>query len=88
MVALPTQGVVMRGIANDPTEAADGDEIVFSAAGDHVKGEYRCAECGYGITVCRDLPNCPMCSCVSWEAVSWGPFGRAVATAHAGTTLQ
>ena len=60
-----------------PSTAADGDIIEFSAAGDHVKGEFRCAECGYGITVCRGLPVCPMCSGESWEAVSWHPFARA-----------
>jgi hypothetical protein len=79
----------MTGFANDPaTAATDGDEVVFAAAGDHVKGEFRCAECGYGITVCRDLPQCPMCSCTTWEAVSWAPFGRALESAQGTTTLQ
>jgi hypothetical protein len=78
----------MTPSANDPTAAAEGDEVLFSAAGDHVKGEFRCAECGYGITVCRDLPPCPMCSCATWEAVSWGPFGRALASADATTTVH
>jgi hypothetical protein len=66
----------------DPTTAADGDEIVFSAAGDHGKGEFRCAECGYGITVYRELPVCPMCACTVWEAAMWAPFGRALASAE------
>ena len=60
----------------EPPRAADGDEVVFSAAGDHVKGEFRCAECSYGITVYRQLPACPMCGCEVWEAVSWRPFGH------------
>jgi hypothetical protein len=68
----------MTGFTEDPTTAADGDEVLFSAAGDHVKGEFRCAECTYGITACRELPVCPMCGCESWEAVSWHPFGRAL----------
>jgi hypothetical protein len=72
----------MNRSADDPSIAADGDHVDFSSAGDHVKGEFRCAECGYGITVCRELPACPMCSCTTWEAVSWGPFGRALASAE------
>jgi rubrerythrin len=75
----------MTGMSKEPTETADGDEVVFAVAGDHVKGEYRCSECGYGITVCRDLPKCPMCSCEVWEAVSWGPFGRALASSQSPT---
>jgi hypothetical protein len=67
----------MSGFAELPTTAADGDEVVFAAAGDHCKGEYRCADCGYGITVCRELPTCPMCGCEAWEPVSWAPFARA-----------
>jgi len=61
-----------------PTTAADGDEVPLSAAGDHAKGEFRCADCGYGITVCRELPTCPMCGCESWQPGSWRPFGRAL----------
>jgi hypothetical protein len=68
----------LTGFADDRTTAADGDEVLFSAAGDHVKGEFRCAECGYGITVCRELPTCPMCTCEVWEAVSWHPFTHAL----------
>jgi hypothetical protein len=86
MIPLPNQGVGMTRSRKDPTTAADGDEVVFATAGDHVKGEYRCAECGYGITVCRDLPKCPMCSCDVWEAVTWGPFARALASSQSSRT--
>jgi rubrerythrin len=44
------------------------DDVVFRAAGDEVFGEYRCAECGYGVTVRAALPFCPMCGGGSWEA--------------------
>ena len=72
----------MKGFANDPaTAATDGDEVVFAAAGDHVKGEYRCAECGYGVTIVRALPLCPMCGGRSWEESTWSPFARAEALA-------
>jgi hypothetical protein len=68
----------MTGFVKGPTTAADGDEVVFSAAGDHVKGQFQCAECGHAITACRELPACPVCACESWESVSWGPFARAL----------
>jgi rubrerythrin len=44
------------------------DDVVFSAAGDPAFGEYRCAECGYGVTIRTALPFCPMCGGGSWEA--------------------
>ena len=30
-------------------------------AGSKAIGEYRCESCGYGVTVFRELPRCPMC---------------------------
>ena len=71
----------MSASRESPTTAADGDQIQFSAAGDHVKGEFRCVDCGYAITVCRELQPCAMCGCESWQSVAWSPFGRAVETA-------
>ena len=40
------------------------------------KGEYRCAGCGYGISITRELPRCPMCGTESWEQLQWatGPL--------------
>jgi hypothetical protein len=72
----------MTDPTEDPLRSSDGDEIVFLAAGDNAKGEFRCAECGYGVAVCRELPVCPMCSCEVWEASSWHPFGRALGSGH------
>jgi rubrerythrin len=47
-------------------------------AGMNAKGEYRCTGCGYGVTVYRTLPRCPMCGADdSWEQLEWSPFGRA-----------
>ena len=58
------------------TPASEGDEIVaLSTTGTPGVGQYRCAGCGYGITVRTDLPRCPMCGSASWEAVPWAPFG-------------
>ena len=51
--------------------------VPFSAAGEMAKGEFHCAECGYGVAVYRELPVCPMCACETWEAADWSPFGRA-----------
>jgi rubrerythrin len=48
------------------------DYVQFTAAGDRADGEYRCAECGYGVTVWTTLPRCPMCSGKSWERSGWG----------------
>jgi rubrerythrin len=44
------------------------DDIAFHAAGEQAFGEYRCAECGYGVTIRTALPFCPMCGGGSWEA--------------------
>ena len=53
----------------------NGDPV-FSRAGTSAFGDYRCAECGYGITVRRILPQCPMCRGVAWEEPSTSPYGR------------
>ena len=43
------------------------DFVAFAGAGTLVDGEFRCAECRYGICVRGRLPRCPMCSGESWE---------------------
>ena len=58
-------------------ERLDGDFVEFLAAGTHAKGQYRCAQCGYGITIHAELPPCPMCAGTSWELSPWTPFGNA-----------
>ena len=59
-------------------ETQDGDFVEFLLAGVKVKGEFHCAECGYGVTIYRALPVCPMCGGESWEQSAWSPFGRAL----------
>ena len=44
------------------------------AAGSPAKGDYRCADCGYGIVALRELPVCPMCRSESWLPQGWRPF--------------
>ena len=61
-----------------PTEAAEAaDYVHFWSAGEPAKGEFHCAECGYGVTVHTQLPVCPMCASESWEQTTWSPFSRA-----------
>jgi rubrerythrin len=32
--------------------------------------ELFCRECGYGVVVCHDPPDCPMCQSKAWSAQS------------------
>lgn len=50
--------------------------VEFWAAGNQAKGEFHCADCGYGVTVYTTLPRCPMCSGETWERSSWSPLSR------------
>ena len=59
---------------SDPREAG---YVEFWATGANVTGEFHCAECGYGVTVYRELPQCPMCSGTAWEQTAWSPLTRA-----------
>ena len=33
-----------------------------------------CSNCGYGITIRREPPACPMCQASTWEPGRWRPF--------------
>ena len=55
-----------------------GVEIGGWTAGSRAKGELRCADCGYGITVHRELPTCPMCRGIEWQRVPWRPYSRSL----------
>jgi rubredoxin len=61
----------------ETTRAATDDFVEFWSAGQNVKGEFHCSECGYGVTIVRTLPLCPMCGGTSWEQSPWSPFTRA-----------
>ena len=50
--------------------------VEFWSTGVHVTGEFHCSECGYGVTIHRELPVCPMCGGESWEQSAWHPFSR------------
>ncbi|HZT45766.1 MAG TPA: hypothetical protein VFA24_06260 [Gaiellaceae bacterium] len=41
-------------------------------AGLKAAGEFRCAGCGYGISISGELPRCPMCGEESWEELQLG----------------
>jgi hypothetical protein len=47
---------------------------VVASAGEAGKGDYVCADCGYGIAAFRVLPECPMCHGTRWLAQPWSPF--------------
>ena len=36
-------------------------------AGAAARGEFHCGRCGYGISVRRVLPTCPMCRGTEWH---------------------
>ena len=61
---------------------SSGDYVTFESAGSHVKGAFHCAECGYGVTVYRTLPACPMCGGEQWEQSAWSPLTRARSVLH------
>jgi rubrerythrin len=56
------------------TEAPQDGMPVFLAAGTEVDGEFSCTTCGYGISVRRSLPRCPMCGSEMWEPMGFGPL--------------
>jgi rubrerythrin len=58
------------------SQVAPDEFVEFFAAGQSVKGEYHCSDCGYGVTIVRTLPLCPMCGGRSWEQSAWSPFSR------------
>ncbi len=63
-----------------PSDVVDDGYVEFWRSGEPAKGEYHCSACGYGVTVYRDLPVCPMCAGTAWEQTAWSPFTRAAAT--------
>ena len=71
------EGVLMIERAASTETPESQDFVRFWAAGERVKGEFHCSDCGYGVTVHTRLPACPMCASVSWEQTAWSPFSRA-----------
>ena len=55
------------------------DDAERPLAGTRAKGEYRCSDCWYGVTIYRELPSCPMCGGEEWERLDWSPY-KAVQT--------
>jgi rubrerythrin len=64
------EGLEINRVATD-------DYVEFWASGQIVTGEFHCSDCGYGVTIMRALPLCPMCHGTSWEQCDWSPFTRA-----------
>jgi hypothetical protein len=61
--------------------------VEFFLAGERVKGEFHCSDCGYGVTVYRVLPVCPMCAGESWEQTAWSPLLRSANGERSATEL-
>lgn len=61
---------------SDLASGADADYTVFRRTGDAAKGEFRCANCQYGVVISQTLPRCPMCGGEVWEPSDWHPFAR------------
>jgi len=40
-----------------------------AAAGEEAHGDFRCADCGYGVVSTGALPSCPMCRGAIWHSV-------------------
>jgi rubrerythrin len=71
--AVQDAGVDVEESANGPSVPAearfdDSGFADFAIAGARVRGEFRCADCGYGAVVQRALPPCPMCGGTVWES--------------------
>jgi rubrerythrin len=68
----------MSSIGKGAAEGKSDGFVEFFASGVRAKGEYHCAECGYGVTIFSVLPRCPMCGGGAWEQSTWSPFARAI----------
>ena len=55
---------------------AGGDYVEFWQAGTEAQGQFRCADCGYGVSVRAMLPACPMCGGRAWEESLTSAFSR------------
>lgn len=53
------------------TESGAGGLGRFVEAGSTARGEFHCADCGYGVSVQTRLPACPMCAGRTWEQSTW-----------------
>ncbi len=58
------------------------DFVEFQRAGASVNGEFECSCCGYGVTIRRELPRCPMCGEELWERSQRNPFRTALIGLH------
>lgn len=68
-------------MGNYATPADDSEFVELADAGEPSKGEFHCASCGYGVTVTKTLPMCPMCAGSHWQRTAWSPFHRSTEAA-------
>ena len=61
----------IRGRKGVPGMSAVHDHALVGTAAEPKRlvgpGDYRCEECGYGVSVVRALPRCPMCG--GWRSI-------------------
>jgi len=55
------------GVGTQVRAAADNGFLPFLLAGEPAAGDFRCSGCGYGVSIDRILPLCPMCGGSSWQ---------------------
>ena len=68
---------VERGHMLDQARRATPQAVTTSSSSSQAPeaaGAYHCSECGYGITLHAELPQCPMCAGTTWELRDWSPF--------------
>jgi rubrerythrin len=58
-------------------ESGDRGDMRATASGS-LRAEYRCADCGYGISTFGQLPACPMCRAHDWAPADWHPSEHAL----------
>jgi hypothetical protein len=58
-----------------------GDYVQFFDAGTLANGDFKCADCDYGVAVQVALPRCPMCGGDTWERAVRSSIWRAPASA-------
>ena len=62
--------------AGRSSKLLDDQPALRLTAGAEAAGAFRCAGCGYGVTVTARLPACPMCAGTTWQRRLVAPDAR------------
>jgi rubrerythrin len=77
--------VTTAGVPTAPSAAGEDNQAALLRTVRRVRatlGDYRCAECGYVVTVRRELDWCPMCGAAAWTRSGDAPGAVATAVAR------